>query len=105
MPRYVLERQYLVPVYEHILIEAPDFETACRRALDEIEEPWGDSAETDYESARSTTIERAVEIPETADVDGSSLSHLLYTAKLDPLDIPDELAEDLDSTSIAVGFV
>ena len=44
MPRYVIERQYLLPVYEHLLIEAPNFETACREALDEIAHPWSENA-------------------------------------------------------------
>lgn len=105
MPRYVIERQYLVPVYEHIVVEAPDFEAACRRALDEVDEPWGDSVETDYESARPTTIERAVEVPGSVDVEVNSLSHLLYTAGLEPLDIADEFAEKSASADSAIGFV
>lgn len=105
MPRYIVERQYLVPLYEHILVEARDFETACRRALDEIDEPWGDSVETDYESARPTMIERAVEVPASIDVAAESLSHPLYSAGLEPLDIPDEFAEESDGADSAVGFV
>ena len=104
MPRYVIERQYLVPVYEHLLVEAASFEDACRQALDDIEEPWEDNAETDYDNARPTTIERAVEIPDLTDVDAEGLSHLLYNAGLDPLPIPDEFTEETDGPAISVGF-
>jgi len=107
MPRYVIERQYLVPVYEHILIEAPTFEDACRRALDDIEKPWGDNAKTDYECSRPTTIELAVELPNSGalDADEHSLSYLLYEAGLEPLPIPREFAEVIDDPGISVGFV
>jgi hypothetical protein len=40
MPRYVIERQYLVPMFEHILVEAPSFDAACREAIDEFAQPW-----------------------------------------------------------------
>ena len=104
MPRYVIERQYLVPVYEHILVEAPDFETACRRALDEIDQPWGSGIETDYEGARPTTIERAVELSAEVDLEVNALADLLYTAGLEPLDITVESTEAKPTYS-AIGFV
>jgi hypothetical protein len=65
MPRYVIERQYLLPVYEQLLIEAPNFETACREALDEIDHSWSENAKEDFENARATTITEAVELPES----------------------------------------
>lgn len=45
MPRYVIERQFLVPVYEHILVKAPGLEAACREALDDNAQPWGDESQ------------------------------------------------------------
>jgi hypothetical protein len=107
MPRYVIERQYLVPIYEHILVEAPTFEAACRKAMDDTEEPWGDNAKTDYESSRPTTIELAVEVPDSDDFDAydSSLSYLLYGAGLEPLPIPREFTEEIDDPEVSVGFV
>ncbi len=107
MRRYVIERQYLMPVYEHILVEAPSFEAACRRALDDIDEPWGNNAETDYESSGPTTIERAVEVPKSDefDPDETSLSYLLYEAGLEPLPIPAEFADGQDKFIGRVGFV
>ena len=105
MPRYVIERQYLVPVYEHILVEAVNFEKACLRALDESEEPWGDDAKADYESARPTTIVCAVEVPEPMDLSADSLSYLLYTAGLDPLDVPAKFSQEVVEADPPVGFV
>jgi hypothetical protein len=111
MPRYVIERQYLLPVYENLLIEAPDFKTACREALDEIAHPWSENAKDDFESARSTTITEAVELPASAFPelragDGehqAGLGTVLYHSGLDPLPIPAEF-EEADREDEKVGF-
>ena len=55
MPLFTVERQYLVPVYEHLTIEAADAEAACRAAVDEDAHPW-DDPKTDYELARETCV-------------------------------------------------
>lgn len=112
MPRFVIERQYLVPIYEHILIEAPSLAEACRDAVDESKQPWGDDAKTDYENARCLTIQRAVQLPEQTalelragvDTHERALSHLLYSAGLDPLAVPTEFA-DSEETDPLPGFV
>jgi hypothetical protein len=101
MARYIIERQYLVPMFEHILIEAPTFEDACREAVDDIAQPWSKAAELCFDDARATTITYAVELPdgyEQARMEGGlgeteSLSSLLYCADLEPLPIPDEFGE------------
>ena len=64
MPRYVIERQYLLPVYEHLLIEAPSLEAACREAVDEIAHPWSENAEQDFDNARAITITEAIRLPD-----------------------------------------
>ena len=33
MPKFVIERQYLVPLYQHIAVEAETFEEACDMAM------------------------------------------------------------------------
>ena|SRR5438477_131266 len=112
MPRYVIERQFLVPMYEHIFIDAPDLETACRQALDDFAQPWGNEAKLDWDSARSTTIEQAVEIPEgvlpelkcAEDAAQHDLSLVLYDTGLDLLPIPDELAETAEEHGAGIGF-
>src|SRR5713101_1167825 len=104
MPRYVIERQYLLPVYEQLLIEAPTFEAACREALDEIAHPWSENAEQDFDNARLVTLTQAVELPEELapesqvcdEADHAGLGHLLYTSGLDALPIPAELTEEAD---------
>jgi hypothetical protein len=54
MLKFVTERQYLVPMYQHILVEAETFEMACVMAVtDDI--AW-DSQEMDCDNARATTI-------------------------------------------------
>src|SRR5713226_8018597 len=104
MPRYIIERQYLLPVYEQLLIDAPTFEAACREALDEIAHPWREDAKEDFESARPVTLTEAVELPEGMapelvvddEAHYAGLGYLLYNSGLDPLPIPAELTEEAD---------
>ena len=112
MPRYVIERQFLVPMYEHIFVEAPDLETACREALDDFAQPWGDHAKLDWDSARATTIAQAVEVSEdllselksAGDADQHDLSLVLYDSGLDLLPIPEEFAEPTQEHGAKIGF-
>lgn len=101
MPRYVIERQFLVPVYEHVLVEAPSLEAACREALDDDDQPWGDDSKLDWDSSRATTIAQAVELPETLEPEfgpdtaaDCDLSLLLYESGLELLPIPAEFTSD-----------
>ena len=42
MPKFVIERQYLVPMYQHIAVEAENLEEACKQAIsDDIAEKAG----------------------------------------------------------------
>jgi hypothetical protein len=111
MPRYVIERQFLVPMYEHILVEAPHLDAACREALDDFAQPWGDNAELCFDDARPTTIAQAVEIPEdlfpelrSRDDDNYDLSLVLYDSGLDLLPIPEDLADAIQEPGGKVGF-
>jgi hypothetical protein len=112
MPRYVIERQYLVPMFEHILVEAPSFDAACGEAIDELAQPWGDNVKPDFDNARAVTITLAVEIPENLfpelrsreDEDRHILSQVLYDAGLDPLGIPPEFTERYGQDEEPVGF-
>jgi hypothetical protein len=33
MPKYVIERQDLVPMYQHIVVEAENLEEACKKGI------------------------------------------------------------------------
>ena len=61
MPKFVIERQYLLPIYQRLIIDAPDIATACRKAVEN--DDW-DSAEEDGDGSGATTINVAQEIPE-----------------------------------------
>jgi hypothetical protein len=38
MPKFVIERQYLVPMYQHVVVEAENLDEACNKAIsDEID--------------------------------------------------------------------
>jgi hypothetical protein len=107
MPRYVIERQYLLPVYEQLLIEAPNLDAACQEALDEIAHPWGGDAKEDIDNARPVTITEAVELPEAHvgdEAERGGLGHLLYTSGLDPLPVPAEFVEGAADDPEVVGF-
>jgi hypothetical protein len=62
MPKFVIGRQYLVPMYQHIVVEVENLETACEMAVsDDID--W-DTQKMDSDNARKTTITNAKLIPE-----------------------------------------
>jgi hypothetical protein len=66
MPKFVIERQYLVPMYQHIVVETETLEEACKKAIsDDID--W-DTQEMDCDSARATTITGAKLVPDGYDV-------------------------------------
>jgi len=90
MPKYVIERQYLVPTYQHIVIEAGNLDQACKKAIsDDID--W-DTQEMDCDSARATTITAAKIVPEGYEADRA---HSLIIASRDPRALP------LDMLSLA----
>jgi len=64
MPKFTLERQYLLPVYQTVVVEAPDLATACKLAIKDEDGKGGwlswDGAEQDYDNARATVITAAV---------------------------------------------
>ncbi len=61
MPKIVMPK-YLVPIYQHIVVEAESFEEACDMAMsDDIS--W-DSQEMDCDNPRATTLTDAKAIPE-----------------------------------------
>jgi len=101
MPRYVIERQYLLPVYQYLALESPDLESACREALDDGEHDWEDAQE-DYESSRPTTIVStivsAIEIAgeaewATAIKSQYERSGLMYDRRHEFIEIPRQFTE------------
>ena len=67
MPKFVIERQYLVPMYQHIVVEAESLEEAGKKAISgDID--W-DTQEMDCDSARATIITEAKIVPEGYEAD------------------------------------
>jgi len=90
MPKFVIERQYLVPMCQHIVVEAENLDEACKKAVsDDID--W-DTQEMDSDSARATTITEAKMVPEGYEADHT---HSLIIASRDPKGLP------LDMLSLA----
>ena len=90
MPKYVIERQYLVPMYQHIVVEAENLGKACKKAIsDDVD--WH-TQEMDCDSARATTLTAAKVVPEGYEVDQA---HSLIVASRDPRGLP------LDMLSLA----
>lgn len=78
MTTFTIERQYLLPIYQHITIEAPDVETAMREAMDESIHGWEGSKEA-LDSCTSHCITGAWESDDA------------YTGKA--LDVPEEFGD------------
>ena len=96
MPKYVIERQYLVPMYQHIVVEAETFEAACDMAVsDDIS--W-DSQEMDCDNARPTTLTAAKAISDGYALDPAQ--HLLIAGS-DPIGI--SLAPFLYDDAVVTG--
>jgi hypothetical protein len=77
MPKYVIERQYLVPMYQHIVVEAETLDAACEMAVsDDI--AW-DTQEMDSDNARKTTPTVVKEVPADYDADQA---HSLIIARV-----------------------
>ena len=62
MPKFVIERQYLLPIYQRLIIEAPDIATACRKAVEN--DDW-ESAEEDGDGSRCHDDQRRSRDPGT----------------------------------------
>ena len=60
--KYAIQRQYLLPVYQHLVIEADSIEQACQIATGGTYD-W-DTSKQDYDSCRDTTVEAIRPIPE-----------------------------------------
>jgi len=80
--KYVVERQYLLPVYQHLVIEADSAAEACRKAIDH--DDW-ESAKEDGDGARKTTITALRQVGEGQEVE--DLGYFLYGER------PNEAAE------------
>jgi hypothetical protein len=63
MPKFVIERQYLLPIYQRLIIEAETLEEACAEAVDPALHDW-DDADEDFDGCGATTINAAREIPD-----------------------------------------
>src|ERR1700740_3235848 len=71
MPKFVIERQYLVPMYQHTVVEAATLEEACNKGIsDDID--W-DTQEMDCDGARKTTLTFVKEIAARVEESGGIL--------------------------------
>jgi hypothetical protein len=96
MPKFVIERQYLVPMYQHIVVAAETFDAACELAVsDDIS--W-ESQEMDCDNARATTLTAAKVIPDGYELDAAQ--HALTTA-ISPIGI--SLASFLYENEVETG--
>ncbi len=85
MPKFVIERQYLVPMYQHIAVEA---EEACKKGIsDDVD--W-DIQEMDSDGARRTTITSVKLVPDGYDVDPKT--ELIVAANKEDLSALDMLS-------------
>ena len=105
MPKFVIERQYLLPIYQRLMVEADTLEEACQKALDH--DDWEDAVE-DGDGARATTISAVKRIPKDVNVaeldfdpedptsqNTYSLGRFLYEGDTSTIhsDVPEEFTE------------
>jgi hypothetical protein len=87
MPTFIIERQYLLPVYQHIVVDAPDLASACRQAIesDDLE-----GQKEDYDTCGPTTVNLVMQLPDGYDL-GQPIGNVLYHEDSVPLlDVPAE---------------
>lgn len=109
MPKYVIERQYLLPIYQRLMVEADTLEEACQKALNH--DDWADAVE-DGDGARATTVSAVKRIPHDVNVaelefdpadptsqNTYSLGRFLYEGDTSTIhtDVPEEFAEMADA--------
>ena len=67
MKRFAICREYLVPVFQYVTVDAENAEEACKLALDDLTYPW-DGERYDHESAGPTFVGAIAEVePEETD--------------------------------------
>ncbi len=101
--RYVIERQYLLPVFQHLVIAADSVEDACRQAVEH--DDW-DDAKQDGDSARATTITAIRPVPDDVadrDIDPSSILYGDDGHGAGSLPIPVQYTEEADRAPPAYG--
>lgn len=59
MPKFVIERQYLLPIYQRLIIDAPDIATACQKAVENEIGKTPRRTETAPVPQRSTRLARS----------------------------------------------
>jgi hypothetical protein len=97
--KYVIERQYLLPVYQHLVVEADNVEDACRQAIEH--DDW-ESAKEDFDNARATTIIAIRPVPDDVADDDIDASAVLYGEGAGPsLPVPEEYSEEPEAVSLA----
>ena len=69
MPKFAVEVQYLLPVWNCVIVEAENADAAQKAVMfDESSHTWDQQVE-DYESSRASTIEGWREIPDQYDAE------------------------------------
>jgi hypothetical protein len=92
--KYAIERQYLLPIYQHLVIEAGSVEDACRQAVEH--DDW-QSAQEDCDGARPTTITAIRPVPDDIADGEIDASAILRGEGAGPsLPIPEQYVEEGD---------
>ena len=93
--RYAIERQYLLPTYQHVFVEARSVEEACQQACEDPLLDW-EGAQQDFDNSGATYVTAIVEVPADAPADIRA-AELIYPADrpgvVNSLPIPPAYAE------------
>ena len=95
MPKYVVEVQYLLPVWTCVIVEAENADAAQKAVIFDVSGHTWDHHVEDYESSRALTMEGWREIPDEYDVedlDAATVQALWdFIHELDDADVTAEL--------------
>ncbi len=91
--KYAIERQYLLPVFQHLVIVADTVDDACHQTVEH--DDWQDARE-DCDSAHATTITAIWPVPDDVADDAIDPTGILYGEGADSLPIPEQYAGAAD---------
>jgi hypothetical protein len=91
MPKYLIERQFLIPVYHHLVVEADTPEEACGEAIER--DDWSDAIDN-YESARATTITAIREVTDEEKLQDLGLSGFVCETGAELIEVPEHFANE-----------
>jgi len=100
MTKYAIEREFLLPCYEHVIIEADSLEAACEKATfpDCDDDDWVCGFEQDTDAPQPIYVTRIVELPDG--YDETDAANVIYDDGFATSPIPEEYTKEANMTPL-----